>query len=145
VKKNVAIRHNLASKLHFIPQMKRILFIALIISSINMMAIDGASSINNNEIKIESNIIKPVFDVYPNPATGNEILINLKDFKNNAGSTLTISNVIGQVLFTYHITQADIENGSFKINLSENEIRKGMYFLKLSSGEQSTLKKLVVK
>jgi hypothetical protein len=34
--------------------MKRILFIALIISSINMMAIDGASSINNNEIKIES-------------------------------------------------------------------------------------------
>lgn len=117
----------------------------MVLTSLQVMAIQDVIFVIEDNNKVGMDIIKPEFAVYPNPATGNEILISLKNFKNNAGSVLTISNVIGQVLFTYHITEADIANGNFKVYLSEHEIRKGMYFLKISSGEQSTLKKLVVK
>ena len=114
-------------------------------ASLQGMAYNGLNSVLVNDTKTELDFNKPEFDVYPNPASGSEILISLKNYKNKVGSTLTISNVIGQVLFTYIITDSDLLNGSFKVNLAENDIRKGMYFLKLSSGEQSTLKKLVVK
>lgn len=107
----------------------------------------GVNSVNDNDVTTEVTTIKPDFEVYPNPATGSEILISLKNLEYKSGSEvkLTISNVIGQVLFTYYLTDADLANGSFKVNLSENDIRKGMYFLKISSGDQNTLKKLIVK
>lgn len=127
--------------------MKRILLIAIIMTTLQVFGIMGVKSVNDNNITTEITSIKPDFEVYPNPASGSEILVSLKNLEYNSSSEvkLTISNVIGQVLLTYYLTDGDIAKGSFKVNLTENDIRKGMYFVKLSSGEQTTLKKLIVK
>ena len=109
-----------------------------------------ASFTGNEEIKVPVNtktgfsiysnsdkeILKPGFNIYPNPATGDFVIsLNLKD-DNSRERTIHIINSNGQV-----VKQINANNQSIlKINLKE----AGIYLIRLNTGKQLITKKLVV-
>lgn len=107
------------------------------------------SSVVERDNLVVNNIVQkfPDFDVYPNPATGDKIQINLKNvgLKHSDNVTLTVTNVIGKQVYSHVVSHSDIELGNFKVNLAENNIGKGIYFIKLVYGDHTSLKKLVVR
>jgi hypothetical protein len=125
--------------------MKRILLFAICVLCFSTTQADVVERDNT----VVNNIVLqlPDFEVYPNPATGDKIQINLKNigFKHSDDVTLTVTNVIGQQVYTHIVSQSDIAAGNFKISLAENNIGKGIYFIKLVYGEHTSLKKLVVR
>jgi hypothetical protein len=56
-----------------------------------------------------------------------------------------ITNVIGQVVFSYRLTDDEVKKGTFKIKLDQIKLEKGFYLAKLSAGENSSVQKLIVR
>ena len=53
--------------------------------------------------------------------------------------------MIGQAVFTYIPTELEIKSGQFTIILEDIKLDKGIYLTKFSTGEQSSMQKLVVR
>ena len=70
------------------------------------------------------------FSVYPNP-TSDRISVQT----NENISKVEIYNTLGQTVFQ--------EKNNFT-NMNVSELRSGMYFMKIFSGERSTTKKIIV-
>ena len=85
-------------------------------------------------VGIDENASTP-FNIYPNPTTGN-ISINLGKVQSKISATLT--NYLGQVIFTKNYPSTDL------INLEING-PSGMYFLRLESDGKVITKKIVKK
>ena len=91
-----------------------------------------------NVIKVGvSTIETPLFKVYPNPTTG----IFTVEFTQNSGkkTEVSVSNLVGAEVFRKEITDAS----KFQIDLS-NQV-SGIYMLKVVSGNQQTISKIVVR
>jgi len=73
------------------------------------------------------------FNVYPNPTTG---IINIK---NTTGNLVNIYDILGHNVFTAKI------NGSSNVQtLNLSALQKGLYFVKISDGTNSSVKKIIL-
>ncbi|MBU6325656.1 MAG: T9SS type A sorting domain-containing protein [Bacteroidetes bacterium] len=86
------------------------------------------------------------FSISPNPVNGTYVVVNFSEAALKSGQVqLSITNVIGQSLFSHIINQSDIERGSIRIELADLKLSKGLYFVKMASGEHSFTQKLVLR
>jgi hypothetical protein len=85
----------------------------------------------NEQVNLDNNL-----KVYPNPLTRNQLTIELAT---NEASQLTITNFVGQVVYSRQI------KGERVINISKNEcFEKGMYIICLQSNGFKQATKLIV-
>lgn len=92
---------------------------------------------------VEDNVLP--FTVYPNPLSTGKLVVNLGFEQSNADVSFSIINVLGQPVYTYAVTAKDYTNGSFSVDLSNISVDKGIYFMKMSLGDKSSVQKLVIK
>jgi hypothetical protein len=86
------------------------------------------------------------FSISPNPVTGTYVLVSFHEADIAGGQVqLSVTNVIGQSLYTHLINQSDIDRGSIRIEIADLKLSKGLYFVKMASGEQSFTQKLVLR
>jgi hypothetical protein len=84
--------------------------------------------------------------MYPNPMTSDVLEVSIQSgVKNLKNLTFVISNVIGQLVYEYNITEEDLKKGVFVVKLDQIKLEKGFYLTKISNGEFSTVQKLVVR
>ena len=83
-----------------------------------------------NLIAVTCNILD--FIIYPNPNTGNFIVEGVK-----SNSDLTVTDMLGQIVYYTKVNSDKLE-----LNLS---LSKGVYFIKIESGEKNVIKKIIVK
>lgn len=86
------------------------------------------------------------YRLFPNPMTSDnfEVTFTVQN-KNSKNLDFTISNVLGQVVFNYHLTDDDIKKGSFSVKLDQLKLEKGFYLTKLTDGEHTNVQKLIVR
>ena len=99
-------------------------FVGQVDDSTIVITVDACSSINEEE----ENIIL----VYPNPSKDG--LVNLSNVE--ANSTVTVFNVIGEVVFS------TIASNNQQLNLSS--LNKGSYFVTIANNNKSITKKLII-
>jgi Secretion system C-terminal sorting domain len=88
----------------------------------------------------------PGFTMSPNPVTGNYFYINLSFSESEYPNTLiNITNVLGQVIYSYPIRHVDFANRQVRIDLNDAKLDKGVYFVQLKSGESTKTQKLAVR
>ena len=86
------------------------------------------------------------YKMYPNPMTSDFLDINFNIInKSIKDIDFIITNVIGQVVFSYRLTDDEVKKGTFKIKLDQIKLEKGFYLAKLSAGENSSVQKLIVR
>jgi uncharacterized protein YdeI (BOF family) len=87
------------------------------------------------------------FTVSPNPAAAtSEITVNFNLNASQSGQvSLSITNLIGQSLYAHMVQAGDIQNKLVKIDLADLKLSKGLYFVKMSSGEYCFTQKLVIR
>ncbi len=96
-----------------------------------------------NTIAYPALLSSPEFEktimVYPNPATDNLTI----EFNSNSveQSSVSMINTLGQVMKT---VLAKTINGKNKIEISVNDLPKGLYLLKLSNGKNQSMRKVVI-
>ncbi|MBP1673149.1 MAG: hypothetical protein H6Q25_964 [Bacteroidetes bacterium] len=78
--------------------------------------------------------------LFPNPAT-NEITINVMS-KENANGTLTVTNIMGQVIYSANIA---IENGNNQYQVSVSDFGAGFYMATIRTQAGSTTQKFIVR
>lgn len=88
----------------------------------------------------------PEFSINPNPVNGTYFFVNL-DFTATQypNASIHITNVLGQVVYTYPLREVDFSNGQVRIELSDAKIDKGVYFVQIKSGDFTKTQKLAVR
>ncbi|MFH6769078.1 T9SS type A sorting domain-containing protein [Gaetbulibacter aquiaggeris] len=76
------------------------------------------------------------FRMYPNPTTSSKTV----NIQNTTGNLVNIYNMLGQEVFR---TKLNNSNGIQTLNLSM--LQSGLYFVKVSDGQNTSVKKLIVK
>ncbi len=76
------------------------------------------------------------FNMYPNPTTSTKIVY----IQNTTGNLVNIYNTLGQEVFR---TKINSSHGTQTLNLSA--LQSGLYFVKISDGNNTSVKKLIVK
>lgn len=86
------------------------------------------------------------YKMYPNPLSGDVLQItHTLDFKQGVDYTFTITNIIGQAVYTHTLTDEEVKKGSFTIDLENIKLDKGIYLTKMSNSGSNTIQKLVVR
>lgn len=100
----------------------------------------GTLSANN------SGPVPVVYKMYPNPLYGSELQIKF-DFEYKQGQVyvFTLTNIIGQSIYTHILTEDEVKRGLFTIDIEGINLEKGIYLTKMVSGERSSIQKLVVR
>lgn len=103
---------------------------------------------NSSTVPVEKVILAggPGFTLNPNPVNGSYFFINLefseKEFPN---TQILITNVLGQVVYSYGLKHIDFENGKVRVDVSDAKLDKGVYFVQLKSGDYTKTLKLAVR
>jgi hypothetical protein len=125
--------------------MRKVLFLAfLFISSYSVFADNEKGS---GTIGAAVNASPgPNFTLNPNPVNGSYFFINL-GFKETEfpEAKVTITSVLGQVIYTAPVRKTEFAAGSIRIELADARLDRGMYFVQLSSGESTKTLKLAVR
>ena len=88
----------------------------------------------------------PNFTMSPNPVNGTYFYINFTFAESEYPNTfINITNVLGQVVYTYQVKHVDFANGRVRVELSDAKLDKGIYFVQLKSGESTKTQKLAVR
>ena len=85
---------------------------------------------HNTTLSIDKNFINSL-KIYPNPLKGNTLF-----FKVNQNITLNIYNILGKKVLTAKISQTKNQ-----VNISQ--LNKGIYLIKITSDNQSVIRKLI--
>lgn len=101
-------------------------------------------TLDNPGVAVEAADLMP-FTVYPNPLSSNKLVVNISFNQATSPVTFTISNVLGQVVFTHKLSNEDYAKGSFTADLSTLSLDKGIYLMKMTRGDKTAVQKLVVK
>lgn len=88
-----------------------------------------------------SNAQKPseVWSVYPNPVK-EDLYVDIKGML-NANYTIALHDVLGNIIFKIDNTNSN----SYRFSLKEYDLNKGFYFIKLTSGNEVFIKKIMIK
>lgn len=86
------------------------------------------------------------YKMYPNPLYGSELQIKY-DFEFKAGQVyvFSITNIIGQSIYTHTLTEDEVKRGIFTIDTEDIKLDKGIYLTKMINGDHSSVQKLVVR
>ena len=92
-----------------------------------------------------TNKINKALNIYPNPAAPNEhihltAIINGK----NATAQLSIYNVNGKLMYTNSVASNNEGKIEHQINLNILQLKKGIYFVQLTSKQETLNNKFVV-
>lgn len=88
----------------------------------------------------------PGFTVSPNPVSGSYFYVNIAFTESEFPNTsINITNILGQVVYTYHLKAVDYTNKSIMIDLADSKLDKGMYFVQLKSGDNTKTQKIAVR
>lgn len=122
--------------------MRKIVFIILVL----LCQVSSAQQSNVNNTTIASHSTELEFQIYPNPVNGNFFIVKF-DFsaQQYPDAELKITNVLGQLVYTHNLDKTDYINKSIRIDLADFKLEKGVYFLKLSSGDDSRLQKIAIR
>lgn len=91
-------------------------------------------------------LVVPGFSISPNPVVGNTFAIQLNFTQGEfPQARLSISNVLGQMVYAYSIKKVDYDNSFVRIDVSETKLEKGVYFVQIKSGEASKTVKLAIR
>ena len=101
------------------------------------MAMSYTSGLGINELGQE-NITT---NIYPNPSASGQANV-LFTLKNDGETTVSIVNTLGQTAKT--IAKGNLQAGSYTEQISTDGLSKGIYFVKIQSGENSTTNKLII-
>ncbi|MCB0641834.1 MAG: T9SS type A sorting domain-containing protein, partial [Phaeodactylibacter sp.] len=82
----------------------------------------------------------PGITVFPNPSSPGELQVMLNEL--TGPSSLQVVDIEGKVLQTFTI---DIEYSRMRMPLNTSELAAGMYFLRLQTADEVTVKKFVIK
>lgn len=126
-------------------RVKKILTIALVAFCFWVAPTASAHVILENPNTAETELNVMPFTVYPNPLTSSKLVVNINFASSGADVTFSISNVLGQSVYTHKLSANDYSNGSFSADLSNLSLDKGIYLMKMSSGDKTSVQKLVVK
>jgi len=127
----------------FASNMRRILAIIVLAMASWMHVSAGERSVLRYSDPVDGVL---AFTISPNPANGTYITVNFNLQPSNAGQVaLSVTNLIGQSMYTHIIQQGDIQRGYVRIELADLKLSKGLYFVKMSSGEYSNTQKLVLR
>ncbi len=86
------------------------------------------------------------YKIYPNPLTGDVLEVNFNlELKINIKYTFTITNILGQTVYSHSISDDEIKRGNFSIDVESLKLDKGIYLTKLSNGAANAIQKLVVR
>jgi hypothetical protein len=101
---------------------------------INTPLFFGIDNFTNTQssVGIAENSTSFKFDVYPNPFN-TSLTINMTD---NIETTVTVNDVAGKIVFTQQLTE-------MQSALDLDLLQSGIYFLQISSGNKSAVKKLI--
>ena len=104
-----------------------------------------ANSVTDNpSVVLTQDIVLP-FTVYPNPLTTNKLVVNIDFEQTTIPVIFSISNVLGQSVYQYTLTPDDFKNGSFTAEFGNLSLDKGIYLIKMSRGDKTSVQKLVIK
>ncbi|MES2618553.1 MAG: T9SS type A sorting domain-containing protein [Bacteroidota bacterium] len=86
------------------------------------------------------------YKMYPNPLSGNLLQVTF-DFEFKAGQSyvFTITNIIGQSIYSHTLTEDEVKKGNFTIDVEDINLEKGIYLAKMLNGDHSSVQKLVVR
>jgi hypothetical protein len=84
----------------------------------------------------KENMVKS-FEVYPNPGSGK---LNLDITGLSGENKIDVFNLTGMLVFSESRIMKDFEN----INLDLSQLQKGLYLIRISSGNTSLIKKIVI-
>ena len=86
------------------------------------------------------------YKMYPNPLYGSELQIKYDfEFKSGQLVVFTITNIIGQSIYTHFLSEDEVKRGIFTIDVDGINLEKGIYLAKMLNGGQSSVQKLVVR
>jgi hypothetical protein len=113
-----------------------------LILSVLVMGLSVQAGIN----PVPNATVLPTFTVFPNPVSGNTFAINLTFTQSQfPNAQITLSNVLGQVVYRHAIKQEDYDNGAVRVDVSDARLEKGVYFVQIKSGETSKTVKLAIR
>ncbi len=107
----------------------------LFASHTTSIRVRGTSSVSINEL--DNN--KGTLSIYPNPNSGN-FNLKLDNFKGEDTYTITVMNILGQVVHEEVVT---MNNGVKSFSLSN--LDKGMYLMNISSKNINTVERITIK
>jgi hypothetical protein len=118
----------------------------LIFSALLLFAALKADGSNGSGVVVSAVSPGPNFTLNPNPVTGSYFFINL-GFKETEypEAKITITSVLGQVVYTAPVRKTEFATGSVRIDLADARLSKGMYFVQVSSGDNTKTLKLAVR
>jgi hypothetical protein len=118
----------------------------LIFSALLLFAALKADGSNGSGVAVSAVSPGPNFTLNPNPVTGSYFFINL-GFKETEypEAKITITSVLGQVVYTAPVRKTEFATGSVRIDLADARLSKGMYFVQVSSGDNTKTLKLAVR
>lgn len=88
----------------------------------------------------------PGFTIYPNPVNGSSFDINFKFNETEFPNVhLSIVNVLGQNVYSYNLVKMDYSNGKVHIDISDRHLTTGIYFVQLTSGENTKTVRLAIR
>ncbi|PSR54647.1 hypothetical protein AHMF7605_14585 [Adhaeribacter arboris] len=82
--------------------------------------------------------------VYPNPNTGNNLHVEVKNFSAQEAITLTLHDVVGQVVQATTLVTNEQGTGSTNLSLHKQQLVRGVYVIKAAGASGSTQTKLVI-
>ncbi len=97
----------------------------------------GTASVNLGVIGIEDEPSSPTVNIYPNPAT-DQFTIQLTNFSNEV--QVTMVDIVGKI--AYHKT---IPSTSEFLNMSTAGLAKGIYLVKITSGNYAVARKVIIR
>ncbi len=102
--------------------------------------------ISLSAFNINAGPVPVAYKMYPNPLSGSELQIKF-DFEFKTGQTyvFTITNIIGQSIYTHILTEDEVKKGLFTLDTEEIKLDKGIYLTKMVNGDHSSVQKLVVR
>lgn len=83
------------------------------------------------------------FSIYPNPASAEEVKVNISGANINHLLEITVYNTIGNVVYKTRI-QGTSRDMAFVIT-PQQDLKEGLYFMTLKNGSDRITKKFVVK
>lgn len=109
----------------------------VVTTRIDAIQILKKTTVNAPFIKSNS-ALYPKVDIYPNPLNGNKLYVNLEGFEPAKPLTITISNLLGQILY-----QEKTESKN-KLVIDTAVLKKSICSLTVKSGETIVSTKLIV-
>lgn len=104
----------------------------------NNLFIDNIRIVDDLTASIHENWTKAKLDLFPNPSNGLVSLQYNSDFQEKI--TISVINSLGSQVYL----ESTINNNSFNRTIDLSNLEKGIYFVKVSSNSNTTIKKLVL-